>query len=372
MARLSGRDEARAADVAASIAELEDRGPGAIDLALPMLRELLNTPIVSGYRLRSSDGGRAELDYLKFRGLPLSEAAARGVFERFFDRMVTRRGFHDPVHPQRKQRNRVVTLPGAREDVAKKFEPVADRYGLPRQTVQEAAETMWELEACFRSVNLPAHDQLRVLLCEGDTLLAWVGALQPEPFAERQRLLLKRVAAPLRKRLIVERRIGGAGLEHAAMVAALEHIPAAAFLLDGHARVVHANAVGRHRLETQKRATQGALAKALERKQGQPPEMVSTKLSGPGLPPLHLVVAGARGDRVRFAIERASSRWQLTERETQVLAELAAGRSNRDAADQLDASVRTIELHVSSIFRKADADTRSELIIDLWHLADAP
>lgn len=70
--------------------------------------------------------------------------------------------------------------------------------------------------------------------------------------------------------------------------------------------------------------------------------------------------------------ERARERWALTAREVEVLAHIAAGLSNRDIAQRLAASERTVEIHVSALLRKAHADTRSQLVIDLWHLAERP
>lgn len=50
----------------------------------------------------------------------------------------------------------------------------------------------------------------------------------------------------------------------------------------------------------------------------------------------------------------------LTEREREVLAELAAGRTNREIAEQLFISVKTASVHVSNILRKLDVSGRQE------------
>ena len=52
----------------------------------------------------------------------------------------------------------------------------------------------------------------------------------------------------------------------------------------------------------------------------------------------------------------------LTRREMQVLALLADGNSNRDIAEQLSLSHRTIEHHVASILAKLDASSRLQAI----------
>ena len=63
------------------------------------------------------------------------------------------------------------------------------------------------------------------------------------------------------------------------------------------------------------------------------------------------------------AVYRAE--WQtlygLTERESEVLREVLSGRSNRETAGALYISVKTVETHLSSIFRKTGTKNRFEL-----------
>ena len=49
----------------------------------------------------------------------------------------------------------------------------------------------------------------------------------------------------------------------------------------------------------------------------------------------------------------------LTEREVEVLRLLAAGLTNRDIADKLVLSPRTVQAHLYKIFNKLDVTTRS-------------
>jgi DNA-binding NarL/FixJ family response regulator len=62
----------------------------------------------------------------------------------------------------------------------------------------------------------------------------------------------------------------------------------------------------------------------------------------------------------------ASSRWELTSRQREVLRELASGATNRVIAATLGTSERTIEVHVAAIFDKAAVSSRAELIAALW------
>ncbi len=53
----------------------------------------------------------------------------------------------------------------------------------------------------------------------------------------------------------------------------------------------------------------------------------------------------------------------LTERETQVLKELVAGRSNKDIADVLHISLHTVKSHVANIIQKLSVEDRTQAAI---------
>jgi DNA-binding CsgD family transcriptional regulator len=53
---------------------------------------------------------------------------------------------------------------------------------------------------------------------------------------------------------------------------------------------------------------------------------------------------------------------ELTPREQQVLGLLGEGRANKEIADALGCSVRTVEFHISNLLRKVGASSRLELI----------
>jgi NarL family two-component system response regulator LiaR len=59
---------------------------------------------------------------------------------------------------------------------------------------------------------------------------------------------------------------------------------------------------------------------------------------------------------------KPNDRYGLTQRETEVLAALAAGASNREISEQLSLSVATVKFHLSNIFSKLGAKNRLEAV----------
>jgi DNA-binding CsgD family transcriptional regulator len=59
------------------------------------------------------------------------------------------------------------------------------------------------------------------------------------------------------------------------------------------------------------------------------------------------------------------SRTHLTRTERDVALLAAAGRSNKDIADQLHVSVRTVENHLQRVYGKLGLTSRSELALAL-------
>jgi NarL family two-component system response regulator LiaR len=59
---------------------------------------------------------------------------------------------------------------------------------------------------------------------------------------------------------------------------------------------------------------------------------------------------------------------QLTDRELQVLSLVAAGRRNREIAEILKVSVKTVEFHLSNILGKLNAQSRTEAVVRAWQV----
>jgi len=59
---------------------------------------------------------------------------------------------------------------------------------------------------------------------------------------------------------------------------------------------------------------------------------------------------------------------QLTDRELQVLALVAAGRRNREIAELLNVTIKTVEFHLSNILGKLNAQSRTEAVTRAWQV----
>jgi ATP/maltotriose-dependent transcriptional regulator MalT len=61
--------------------------------------------------------------------------------------------------------------------------------------------------------------------------------------------------------------------------------------------------------------------------------------------------------------ERALESLGISHRELEVLVLLAAGRSNKEIANQLAVSPNTVKTHVAKLFEKLDVSRRTEAIL---------
>jgi|GEM_PF-2996502 len=68
------------------------------------------------------------------------------------------------------------------------------------------------------------------------------------------------------------------------------------------------------------------------------------------------------------ALANCASRFGFTQRERSVFLELAGGRANKEIAARLGCSLRTVEVHVSSLLRKSNCSSRAELLARLLKL----
>jgi len=208
-------------------------------------------------------------------------------------------------------------------------------------------------------------------------------------------LRLLQVFAPHLKRAVqMNARLAQADLAGHAATQLLEHMSAAAFLVDAHARVLFANAAadallrGDHGL----RLSQGALAPERSTDEARLRMLIATQSlgeSGDGVvelpqaagPPLRLQVMPVRGttplltarqpaaivfDISRRApadpVARLKAKYGFTSAEAAFALEIARGDGKQAAAERRGVSFATARTHLSRIFEKTGVHRQAELV----------
>jgi DNA-binding CsgD family transcriptional regulator len=305
------------------------------DIVAQLLR-LLDAEQACAFLIRASDGGRT-LEFFHGARMP---AGIRSAYARWLPTAPKNFAGYDPASPDPRQRNR----PLRRRDIEAltgRGPPAVVRSFLPRFALSES-------------------DQLRVLVCEGPALLAWVGALRAGSFGRDEVRLLGAIAPALQRRLALERRLVEAQQRAGDIGTALENVPAAAFVLGPGGGILHANEAARTLLDHDRRAVEGQLASALSGADGS----VQLARLDPGSE-LRLAILQRRGDPGPL-VAAARARWQLTPRQAQVLHLVGQGLSNRAVAAALSCAESTVELHVTALLGKSQCEGRAQLVARLW------
>jgi DNA-binding CsgD family transcriptional regulator len=247
---------------------------------------------------------------------------------------------YDPLRPDVRQRNVIV------DDSWFRFD--------------SASETL--VGRAYEETGLARRPQLRVLVCDGPMLLAWIGAFRDEPMSTRERRIFARLLAPLRRRLRVERMMGEAQPGIPALVAALDAVAWPSFLVTPCGNIEHANLIGRRALELHPCEVRAEVREQLACRQGGPPIQVDEA----GAMARYIVVLRDEPSKDAARASAAARAWGLSARQAEVLAHLVRGDTNKDIAVKLGLSPRTVEIHASAILRKAGADTRTHLARLVW------
>ena len=82
-----------------------------------------------------------------------------------------------------------------------------------------------------------------------------------------------------------------------------------------------------------------------------------------GEPVLHPVIARKALNHFMRATDKAKRTQVLTEREREVLQLAATGQSNRQIADSLNLSMRTVQAHLRNVYNKLEVNSRTEAVI---------
>jgi DNA-binding CsgD family transcriptional regulator len=216
---------------------------------------------------------------------------------------------------------------------------------------------------CYPRVGLTTADALRVLVCDGPSLLAYVAVFREEPFTPVERRTLQRLVPALQRRLTLERTLSESASDRALLAATFAAISAPAFVTDATGALEEANPAGQRWLEREGRAGRQALADAARR--GHDARFELTPVVTPGAPKRFLMVLRAVRD-ARACAGVCAARWGFTRRQEEVLALVMEGSSNRTIAAVFGISESTVEFHLKAMFEKAQVESRSELAVAAW------
>jgi DNA-binding CsgD family transcriptional regulator len=251
--------------------------------------------------------------------------------------------FHyDPLRPPLEQRDRVL----ARADIC-----------------QHDGDGECVVDAVWPAFGIARHDQLRVLVCGGPLVRAWVGGLREEPFRPREKTMLAALGPALRRHTGLRRKLLDAGLARAGLEAAVGILAAPAFVMDPDGHVMYANPVAVELFDREPAEVTARLRRALA---GADPASEVAPLSPSGARPVFLVVLREAGSSLESRLALARAQWKLTARELDVLRLLVMGESNKEIAAHLGCHEGNVERHVTSLLRKAHCDSRSRVVAKFW------
>lgn len=303
---------------------LKERPPSApvLPRVLAFLGERLGFDITLAYRAEPLRG----LEFCHVEGKLLGRS--QDLDRRMSDvvRHAERFGLYDPFCPEPSQRDR-----------ARHLTPELNR---------EFAAPIWAVQREFMGGD---RAQLRMLICDGPVLLTWIGGFSEDPQMADRKRLLSAVCRPLRRHLILERRLRGDAAAGAFEVL-LERFPGRAMLLTQTGQVVFANRAARAALD----GASGFRTLVCNAATGAPPA---------GLERLKVPVPGARPHVLLLEApvhwgpkEEAEVGLELSSRQRDVLRLALRGYANKEIAQALSVSVATVEFHLGALFRKLGVD----------------
>ena len=158
------------------------------------------------------------------------------------------------------------------------------------------------------------------------------------------------------------------GARSSMLEVALDAIGRAAFVVDARGRVADANVHAKELLASEGRRLRDELVAAI-RPRAEPPRWSVTPVRLAGGAVEYLVLARTSNvAREALQVARASKVWGLTPRQCEVLAKVIEGCANQTIAAILGVSERTVEVHVTALLAKAQVESRSALIANVYRL----
>lgn len=364
MARLGPGDAAVVRELTRSLEVIDLARPSALAGLTPRLYHDLGLDCARAYSV-AADEDEFRLGVFHAAGNPAPFAGLTRVVDQYLRGSRGRVGLYNPLRPEPAQRNRVIAGHTGQVIDAARARQVSSRFGIGARQLDQVQASAEHMTQSFRAMGVLDYHQMRVLVCDGSTMLAWVGGFCAEPPTARQRRMLGALVAPLRRRLQIEELMRANAIAQLVLATAMEQLPGAAYLTTPSGHVRHANAAGAQRLRRGRRSLMDAIAAAIHPSPDVHSAFRAIPIRDPGLPPHFLVIERAAHRIDAPARAAAAIRYGLTPRESDVLALLCRGASNKVIASELGCAERTVEVHVSHILAKLDVDSRAAAIAKL-------
>ena len=267
----------------------------------------------------------------------------RQVSTAFLEHAPRRFGWFDAIRPEPAQRNVVLEL-----------DDLAPRAELESSPAYAEVLVPLRLEHTF---------QVRALICESSSLLAWFGAFHSERASPRQIDLLIAMIPAMRRRLSIERRLDLCEMVNAALETVLEQLGVPAYVISATGRVFETNQAGKALLETRRAEVSASLRAALTQAPA-PLPFELTRFREHGGEDHWLAILRTKGTdaRLAHALGLAASRLKLTPRQREVLDLVIRGAATTTIAAALAISERAVEQHISAMFDRAEVSSRAALV----------
>ncbi|NVJ19890.1 helix-turn-helix transcriptional regulator [Myxococcus sp. AM011] len=367
MIRLNSEEQRILADLEALLAEAEPSSES-LPTVLGALRDTLKAERAVAYGVDVGPD-RFHVSYSFSSGFPQQPEVVFDALETFLSDRESLWGWYDPARPAPAQRNRALHFRSLQESEARQM-PLHDQpaYEVARRLGLNEAELDAQRDrvntrsgAVYRQLGMERMAFLRTLVCEGPSLLGWLGLAREEPFTEREQRVLQALTPALQRRLNMETRLRESGLMSTALEVAMEALGRAAWVVSGSGRVVHANSAGRVWLE---RGEPELMEQLRRGAQGIPCSgpLTLTPLRTTGLPAHYLAIDTGTASSAAARVQALAARWSLTARESEVLTHIVQGETNKSIAGRLGCAERTVEVHVTHLLAKAHVESRSALI----------
>ncbi len=314
-----------------------------LDRVTRELAKALGTDQTFAYGLESQEQ-RVRLSFLKSPSSDISQI--RRPIKALIEQAPADFGHYDPRSPPPNQRNIVVTLRDLRRGTGLTSSPIL---------------------RLLAGYGFKTRDQLRVLICDGPLLLAWVGALRDRPFGLEDRNVLRALVRPLRDRLTLEHRLAAVPWAVAALEVVLEELGTAAVVIRRPLRLMHCNALARTLLDQDRVTFLSGLREELDG-HGDGAWITTLLCSAEGA--RHYLALRRRPPRdTSPSAAAAGHRYGLTRRQIEVIAMVARGETNKTIAVALGCSESAVEQHVTALLRRYGVENRAQLVARFW--ADA-